>query len=605
MTTLDTSIIEGEEGHLGHHEHIHKKLNGLVYDAIRDFGATGNGTTDDTVALQAWLDACTGSGDAATVTRAAVATAYLPPGNFKVTAPLTIKSVEGFRLIGASRRLSRFAPWGTMDSVLDIDGSLYGTFEDFCIKSGDAGVIDKCIELHWSAASHAHSSSNTFRNIFIADTTFRAGFGIGIDNANQVDAGTYINCHVRGQWSSGNTTTWQFGFQIGDGTAGNNLGHHFWGCEAYGNRYGVAFMGSSGTWIGGFTQGSEADLRVGTPNGPVSFEGVRSEDSERMVLVDGVTTSAMNLSLRDCEFRANAMNADGFWVNYKAGGVLRIDNCRVRGVTSGTAKIQGDSNGRIVLTGYSSQTAVTSVLWGGAAFFACGIEQTNSSGAVIDFLAGPWINGKMYWGPIPVSGAPTVELGLPVANVLAMGANDSFITGLAATGSRPSAVTVTKGAQFFDSTLNRPIWSDGANWVVGATKGELDAVDTDVTTLETTTADHETRLDTLETIQAWQAPSFQNSWVNYGTPYRDAGYWKDPFGVVHLRGVIKDGTLAATAFTLPSGYRPTDTCLFLLKSQGAGIGRASIGNDGQVNIADVTGGANTLMALDGITFRTT
>lgn len=37
-------------------------------------------------------------------------------------------------------------------------------------------------------------------------------------------------------------------------------------------------------------------------------------------------------------------------------------------------------------------------------------------------------------------------------------------TGYGATGSRPSASTVGAGAMYFDTTLNKPIWSDGTNW---------------------------------------------------------------------------------------------------------------------------------------------
>ena len=40
----------------------------------------------------------------------------------------------------------------------------------------------------------------------------------------------------------------------------------------------------------------------------------------------------------------------------------------------------------------------------------------------------------------------------------------TFRTGLGATGARPSASAVGQGAQWFDSTLNKPIWSDGTAW---------------------------------------------------------------------------------------------------------------------------------------------
>jgi hypothetical protein len=40
----------------------------------------------------------------------------------------------------------------------------------------------------------------------------------------------------------------------------------------------------------------------------------------------------------------------------------------------------------------------------------------------------------------------------------------AFKTGAAATGSRPSATTVGVGARFYDTTLSKPIWSDGTTW---------------------------------------------------------------------------------------------------------------------------------------------
>lgn len=32
------------------------------------------------------------------------------------------------------------------------------------------------------------------------------------------------------------------------------------------------------------------------------------------------------------------------------------------------------------------------------------------------------------------------------------------------TGSRPAAATAGVGTQFYDTTLTKPIWSDGTNW---------------------------------------------------------------------------------------------------------------------------------------------
>lgn len=58
-----------------------------------------------------------------------------------------------------------------------------------------------------------------------------------------------------------------------------------------------------------------------------------------------------------------------------------------------------------------------------------------------------------------------VNLSRSAAGVLSMGAAQSFRTGRNVTGSRPSASAVGQGAQFFDTTLNKPIWSTGSAWV--------------------------------------------------------------------------------------------------------------------------------------------
>ena len=53
-------------------------------------------------------------------------------------------------------------------------------------------------------------------------------------------------------------------------------------------------------------------------------------------------------------------------------------------------------------------------------------------------------------------------------------------------------------------------------------------------------------------------PVLQNGWKDYGSGYASATFWKDQFGVVHIRGMISDGDTAPDAlmFNLPEGYRP-------------------------------------------------
>lgn len=96
-------------------------------------------------------------------------------------------------------------------------------------------------------------------------------------------------------------------------------------------------------------------------------------------------------------------------------------------------------------------------------------------------------------------------------------------------------------------------------------------------------------------------PPFTSSWANYGAGWQVAGFWKDPLGWVHLRGMIASGTVGNPAFTLPPGHRPLVTELFGVMSNGA-AGRVDVQSDGLV--VPQSPSNNTWVSLSGIRFRT-
>jgi hypothetical protein len=97
----------------------------------------------------------------------------------------------------------------------------------------------------------------------------------------------------------------------------------------------------------------------------------------------------------------------------------------------------------------------------------------------------------------------------------------------------------------------------------------------------------------------WIAPTLLNAWVNFGGAYATVGYTKDDLGYVHLRGLIKSGTIAQTAFVLPVGFRPEKDLLIATTSNGA-FGQLSIRTDGQVFVES---GSNINFSLENIAFR--
>jgi hypothetical protein len=98
------------------------------------------------------------------------------------------------------------------------------------------------------------------------------------------------------------------------------------------------------------------------------------------------------------------------------------------------------------------------------------------------------------------------------------------------------------------------------------------------------------------------APVLLNAWVNFGSPFANVGFWKDDQGIVHLCGAVKSGTLATSGFYLPIGYKPLMDKPFNCISNNA-IGRATVGANGAVVIADQSVGSNVWFSLEGITFR--
>ena len=96
-------------------------------------------------------------------------------------------------------------------------------------------------------------------------------------------------------------------------------------------------------------------------------------------------------------------------------------------------------------------------------------------------------------------------------------------------------------------------------------------------------------------------PLFQNGWSNFGSEVATAAFYKDPLGVVHLRGTLAGSPDGTVAFTLPPGYRPPASLTIPLAASAGGI--AGIIPNGNVNLDCHGTGICSAAGLDGITFR--
>lgn len=100
--------------------------------------------------------------------------------------------------------------------------------------------------------------------------------------------------------------------------------------------------------------------------------------------------------------------------------------------------------------------------------------------------------------------------------------------------------------------------------------------------------------------------TFAGLWANTNAATNNsAGFWRDPWGIVHLKGVVDTGVANSTIFTLPVGYRPERNEVFVVWNSALVAGRVTVTSAGVVTESNSTrANAAQFLSLDGITFRT-
>jgi len=176
------------------------KLRDVV--SVKDFGAVGDGTTDDTAAIQAAINFCAAS------TAANCKTLYIPGGDYKISASLSIPNTV-VRIVGDGPEASRInysgvtGPCITTASITYLrpflsDFGIYGNSSsgkgiDFSTVTGQ--VYDGAIErLRVNAGSDAIYAPNFFsmtvNSVFVSSVN---GHGFYISCGPSV---SFINCYA-------------------------------------------------------------------------------------------------------------------------------------------------------------------------------------------------------------------------------------------------------------------------------------------------------------------------------------------------------------------------------------------------------------------------
>jgi hypothetical protein len=179
-----------------------------------------------------------------------------------------------------------------------------------------------------------------------------------------------------------------------------------------------------------------------------------------------------------------------------------------------------------------------------------------------------------------------------------------------------SSVLATPVANHFGANITH----DGANWVrIDTSRPALLFVIRDGGTVEGWTAlpgpnpiaawakgqvmfGDVTKADTVwHEVGAAGEPPFQNGWTNYGSGFTGGGFRRMPDGTVHLRGLVRSGTMGAPIFTLPVGYRwdGATYCHLPVMSNNA-LASLLMNSNGELSLGT---GSNVWVDLAAISFK--
>lgn len=340
--------------------------------SVKDFGAVGDGVTDDTAAIQAALNASS--------------VVYLPKGTYAISAAINIPSQRrmygdgiGFTTIKATTSAARIT-----NAVIRHDNI---RLENFAFDGNNVAIVGITLGVAGSIGVLATSSADSFKEIKVAQCT---NTGIVL-NCNQYS--TFENCII-------SSNTGGYGLYI------NECGPIVLTDVLFTSNETALFIGGdqAGTNPGGFSSSSIITLINCSFYGPysapaegyvvlrnaynINFQGCYFEHeithSQPLIRIerDGASNITGNIYFNECSWYGIAYNTDLISITY--GRRVYFTNCTAIPQNSGYYIIKStDSTAQIILenctantTGYST---FNTVFWGDSASYVNAVSGTVTS----------------------------------------------------------------------------------------------------------------------------------------------------------------------------------------------------------------------------------
>ena len=306
----------------------------------RRFGAEGDGTTDDTAAVQAWINAGAVYGSENAL--------ILPKGRYVLTSTITVPQCNGLLIQGSggpdlnSGGSTFFWRGDAASPAFYMPDPRQYDFRNFAIQCGPSGSGFNPLLVGFemeNVSGGVAPTRNSFHNVIVVSTTtggiLKAGWlhdlGSGGDANN--DQTYWDHCEVLNY----DNCAWLTKHS-------QSLGHFFLHCTAFGaaagGQIGVSMgndthagaIGAGGSfhWFGGYMSRNEvADFYLGAPVAEsFTIFGMVSERSARLFDMQGNTGGWGGGVIIGTRFaHAGELHADGKVIRFRGPGPWRVQDC--------------------------------------------------------------------------------------------------------------------------------------------------------------------------------------------------------------------------------------------------------------------------------------
>jgi hypothetical protein len=163
-----------------------------------------------------------------------------------------------------------------------------------------------------------------------------------------------------------------------------------------------------------------------------------------------------------------------------------------------------------------------------------------------------------------------------------LSSGEALVSGYVVRHTSASVISVTSGTKYVYVKLTR----DGSNHISASSFKVTTSTTwpTDSLYVGKTVAGATKVTGTSFANRGWRTPTLGSSWANYGSGYEPIGYKKISGDRVAIKGLVHRATTAggSTMCTLPSGFKPRYTKMFVGISNNMTLARIDIKSNGSI-----------------------